>query len=173
MIGESMKKAIIAALAATALLSMSNVLLAKQSAVNCGGNESTCAFDMGEKLNIDRVDAAIKRHQSSALAILPAKRGTVADVFRQRHLQIAENGEAWCGRIPFGQSDLRAGCVIEVYVSRKRASGRYSALAGVHAIWFKSIHDNSFVPVNDWAQHVSDNDEWLRPGGWLDSADRP
>jgi len=110
-------------------LGASQAVIAEQLPGACGINESECADELFERLQLGRVDAAIKRHQSESLAVVPAGKGTVADVFRRRHLHIAQNSGATCGDMPLESGVTRPGCLIWVFVSRERAFGQYSELA--------------------------------------------
>jgi hypothetical protein len=119
---------------------------------------------------------ALLGHDIRALSILPAPgfKDGVAGVFKKHRLHINQNAEIMCS----DRSNLAiaptAGCLLAIYVSRQRASGKYSDLAGWHAIWFRGVGDKVFRPVNNVAGYLSQEAPWfLKSGGLLDNEDRP
>ncbi len=93
-------------------------------------------------------------------------------MFRDYHFRINDGWIAYLEEaIP--EKNLGKGYHLVIYASRIRPSGQYSELAGFRAEWFKADGAAMFVPHNSRAQHLSDHDEWLRPGGMLDLGDRP
>lgn len=123
----------------------------------------------------DRENALLD-HDVSALAILPAPgfKDGVAGVFRKHRLHINLNSEVLCSDRPSGAFAPTAGCYVSIYVSRERPSGKYSDLAGWHAIWFRGLKDHQFRPMNNVAEYLTSEDEsFLRKGGMLEIADRP
>lgn len=123
----------------------------------------------------DREDALLE-HDSNALAILPAHgfRDGVAGVFKKHQLHVNQNSEVACNDRPVGSFAPTAGCYLSIYVSRKRSSGKYSDLAGWHAIWFRGVQDVEFRPMNNIAEYLTHEDaSFLKKGGMLEVADRP
>ena len=128
---------------------------------------------LSRQLNIDRIESKLARHDASALAIIPASNGkTVANVFKKNHLAIANNSDVGCYSVALKPLNS-PGCLISIYVTRKKSSGKYSDLTGVHAIWARGLKDKNFHPANAWAEHVTQADSWIQPGGMLDMSDRP
>jgi hypothetical protein len=133
----------------------------------------------GQRLDLTKINAQLARHDASVLSIIPANgyKDGLAGVFRDYHLHIGNNG--WIAYLEeaIPEKNLGKGYHLVIYVSRIRPSGQYSDLAGFRASWFKADGAAMFVPLNNplnrWAQHLSDHDEWLRVGGPLDTMDRP
>jgi hypothetical protein len=126
---------------------------------------------LATKVNIERIDEGVAKHDASVLAVIPSKgfKDGVSGVFKKFNLYITSNASAWC------RTDMKMGpgCEIEIYFSRKRASGQYSDLAGFHAIWFRGIDDKTFKPINGGASRLTITDNFLQLGGPIDTQDRP
>jgi len=143
---------------------------------------SGCYGDVSPKLRslIDDIHAcdlenALGNHDSSALKIIPARgyKNGVAGVFKKYRLHVNQNVDVTCRDEPWPDTGA-AGCKVGVYVSRARASNKYSDLAGWTAVWFRGVNDSSFRPVSPFAEHISSvNDSILRVGGLMDVSDRP
>ena len=119
---------------------------------------------------------ALLRREIQALSALPADgfRNGVAGVFKKYRLHINQNAEVMCSDHPAPTISQTPGCSVSIYVSRVRASGKYSDLAGWQAIWFRSIGEKTFRPVNKVAGYLTNAEPWfLRSGGMLDNEDRP
>jgi hypothetical protein len=118
----------------------------------------------------------IRKHDSSALAIIPAQgyKDGMAGVFKAFRLHINQNMEVACDDHHLYNADPQPGCMITVYVSRVRASGKYSDLAGWRASWFRGINEKSFHPASGFANYLSAGDvQMLNFGGFVDAEDRP
>ncbi|MNJ34590.1 hypothetical protein D3C77_293090 [compost metagenome] len=144
--------------------------------------DSECYSGVSPKLRslIDDIHAcdlenALGNHDSSALKIIPARgyKNGVAGVFKKYRLHVNQNVDVTCRDEPWPDTGA-AGCKVGVYVSRIRASNKYSDLAGWTAVWFRGVNDSSFKPVSPFAEHISTvNDSILRAGGLMDVSDRP
>lgn len=142
----------------------------------------SCYRDVSPELRslIDEIKAcdlenALGKHDSSVLSIIPAKgfKHGVADVFRKYRLHVNQNVSVNCQDQPWPDTGA-SGCKIGIYVSRIRASNKYSDLAGWSAVWFRGVNDAYFKPVSQFAEHISNaNDSKLRVGGFMDVSDRP
>ncbi len=127
-------------------------------------------------LHIDKIQDRLTEHDSSVLSVIPSQgfKNGVAGVFKRHNLYVTENAEAICeSQIPMGGGVHKPGCYISIYVSRKRASGRYTDLAGFHASWFRGIDEAEFRPTSGFAEHLSKPDSYLIQGGFLEQMDRP
>ena len=141
-----------------------------------------CYTGVSPKLRslIDEIHAcdlenALGNHDSSALKIIPVRgyRDGVAGVFKKYRLHVNQNVDVTCQDQPWADTGS-AGCMVGIYVSRIRASNKYSDLAGWTAVWFRGVNDTSFRPVSPFAEHISKaNDSILRIGGLMDVSDRP
>jgi hypothetical protein len=133
------------------------------------------ASDIGrllDEVHIENIEKKLQRHDASALSIIPSVSGTAYSVFAKYNLHVNDNSAAGCYRTAI-KPLKESGCIISIYVSRKRASGKYSELAGFHAVWIRGLTDQAFTPANEWAEHISNADSWLSFGGALDTQDRP
>lgn len=131
---------------------------------------------LGSDLKIDDISLGLVHHDVSVLSAVPVPGPDkdLAHLFKRRKLVIAQNGEASCLQRVTVHGKDRPGCLISIYVSRKRANGKYSDLAGMHAIWFRGLTDNAFKPANGWAERITlDEVAWIGPGGRIDQVDRP
>jgi hypothetical protein len=143
---------------------------------------SDCYSGVSPKLRslIDDIHAcdlenALGNHDSSALKIIPARgyKNGVAGVFKKYRLHVNQNVGVTCRDEPWPDTGA-AGCKVGIYVSRIRASNKYTDLAGWTAVWFRGVNDSSFRPVSPFAEHISTvNDSILRAGGLMDVSDRP
>ena len=144
--------------------------------------DAECYSGVSPKLRalIDDIHAcalenALGNHDSSALKIIPARgyKNGVAGVFKKYRLHVNQNADVSCRDEPWPDTGA-AGCKVGFYVSRIRASNKYSDLAGWTAVWFRGVNDASFRPVSPFAEHISTvNDSILRVGGLMDMSDRP
>lgn len=122
------------------------------------------------------VEDALLGRDIRALSILPANgfKDGVAGVFKKHQLHINQNAEVMCSDHPAPTISKTPGCSISIYVSRVRASGKYSDLAGWQAIWFRSVGEKTFTPINKVAGYLTKAEPWfLKSGGMLDNEDRP
>lgn len=127
---------------------------------------------LSAEAGINKIEAKVYKHDSSAFSTIPSAVGSVADIFRQNSLVITNNSDVGC--YPIALKPLQEpGCLISVFVSRKRNSGKYSDLAGFHAVWARGLSDKNFKPANGWAEHITNADSWIQPGGLIDTGDRP
>lgn len=161
--------------------SVSESLLGQESLATVE-EDSQCYSGVSSKLRslIDDIHAcdlesALGNHDSSALKIIPARgyKNGVAGVFKKYRLHVNQNVDVTCRDEPWPDTGV-AGCKVGIYVSRIRASNKYSDLAGWTAVWFRGVSDSSFRPVSPFAEHISTvNDSMLRIGGLMDVSDRP
>lgn len=121
-----------------------------------------------EKLN-ERLD----RHDRSVLSMIPAKgyRDGVAGVLRDYRLYVNVNSEIYFRGVPVPDKNLPVGYYFSLFICRVHKSNHYDELDGVHAVWFRARAQSSFVPWNEWAQHISDHDSWIKVGGPIDETD--
>lgn len=121
---------------------------------------------------MDRINARLEQHNPSDLSTIPARgyKNGVAGVFKDYRLHANVNSEIFFRGAAIPEKGFPIGYYFSIYVTRKNSSGRYDELDGIHAQWFRAEGQSTFVPWNSWAQHISDHDSWLDPGGPIDDA---
>jgi hypothetical protein len=129
-------------------------------------------------MNIKACDAEdqLLGHNPAPLKMIPAKgfKDGVAGVFKKFSLHVNKNAEIACNDHIQLPNVSGGGCLLTVYVSRRRANNSYSELAGWPAIWFRGVQEPEFRPMNKVAQYLSTADqEFLKKGGIVDIGDRP
>jgi hypothetical protein len=122
-----------------------------------------------ESSGMEAIENQLQKRSVNALKSIPAKGASnVARVLKARNILIADNAFGSCDvHVPIASAP---GCLITVFLTRIPPS-RQIDLSGVRAAWFKGLDDQHFRPVSGWAKHVTDDDDWLAPGGALDQAD--
>lgn len=156
-------------------LVMGESLEAVDEGAGCYGDVSPKLRSLIDDIHACDLENALGNHDSSALKIIPARgyKNGVAGVFKKYRLHVNQNVDVTCRDEPWPDTGA-AGCKVGIYVSRARASNKYSDLAGWTAVWFRGVNDSSFRPVSSFAEHISSvNDSILRVGGFMDVSDRP
>jgi hypothetical protein len=125
---------------------------------------------MYQDRRLEDVENALIEGRVSALEVVPALDGKsdVAKVLTSRRILIGRNADVTC--MPFVKPMNAPGCMLTVYLTRKKPN-QQTDLSGVPAHWFMGVNDTRFRPLEGWAQHVDQNDQWLDTNGMLDYAD--
>jgi len=121
------------------------------------------------KRGIEAIETKLNNRSIDALKAFPANDGrNVAEVLSARRVAIASNSFVDCNKhVKIVSSP---GCLVTVFLTRIPPA-QQTDLSGVRAEWFIGLDDHQFRPVNGWAVHVTNDDDWLVPGGALDQAD--
>lgn len=129
----------------------------------------------GDQIGMDKLGVGIIRRDVGVLSVIPVpgRDRTLANLFKRQHLVIAKNADSGCAEDNKFELAGGPGCYVIIFVSRQRANGQYSDLAGFRSIWFRGLKDSSFRPANHWAQHISKDDSWIQSGSIIDQQDRP
>lgn len=128
-----------------------------------------------KKMKIDKLSSGVWKHKSAVLSVIPVDgmEKNLANVSEKYNLYITNNGQVSCSDFVKTERYKGSGCVLSIYVSRRRASGNYSDLAGFHAMWFMGINETHFRPANGGADQIAMTGAMIQRGGLIDTHDRP
>lgn len=119
---------------------------------------------------LDRISNRLLRQDRAVLSMIPARgyKDGFAGVVRDYRLHVNVNSEMYFNGMAMPEKKRPVGYYFSLFLTRTNKTGRYAELEGVHAVWFREKNETMFKPWNNWAQHFSDHDDWIKIGGTLD-----